>query len=117
MLVSYEGTQLAISCRISAEFVNYAFPDRHWLSSSDVAAMTLNWSSLQNEGVPPLPQALWHHTALIVFLSTEDSPLQVVECMRFVQKQLSVVEVHLVVLCSMHRPLYHGAAYLREKAP
>ena len=98
-LVAHEGTQLAIACRLAAESVNYVFQDRPWLSPSDVAATTLSWSSLQGHGVPPLPQVLWHHKALTVaFLATEDSLPQVVERMRYVQKQVSVGEIHRVVL-------------------
>ena len=117
-LVAHEGTQLAIACRLAAESVNYVFQDRPWLSPGDVAATTLSWSSLQGEGVPPLPQVLWHQEALTVaFLATEDSLPQVVERMRYVQKQVSVGEIHLVVLCSTDRPLYDGAAFFKEKAP
>ena len=117
-LVAHEGTQLAIACRLATESVNYVFQDRPWLSPGDVAATTLSSSSLQGEGVPPVPQVLWHHEALTVaFLATEDSLPQVVERMRYVQKQVSVGEIHLVVLCSTHRPLYDGAAFFKEKAP
>ena len=104
--VAHEGTQLAIACRLVAESVNYVFQDCPWLSPGDVAAMTLSRSSLQGDGVPPLPQVLWHHEALTVaFLSTEDSLPQVVERMRYVHKQVSVGELHLVVLCSTDRLL------------
>ena len=103
-LVAHEGTQLAIACRLAAESMNYVFQDHPWLSPSDVAATTLSWSSLQGDGVPPLPQVLWHHVALIVaFLATEDSLPQVVDRMRYVQKQVLVGEIHLVVLCSTDR--------------
>ena len=96
--------------------MNYIFQDRQWLSP-DVVATTLSWSSLQNEGVPPLPHVLWHHEALTVaFLATEDSLPQVMQRMCFVQKQVSVVQVHLVVFCSTDRPLYEGAAF-QKKAP
>ena len=117
-LVAHEGTQLAIACRLAAESVNYVFQDRPWLSPGDVAATTLSWSSLQGEGVPPLPQVLWHHAALTgAFLATEDSLPQVVERMRYVQKQVLVGEIHLVVLYSTDRPLYDGAAFFKEKVP
>ena len=114
----HEGTQLAIACRLTAESVNYVFQDRPWLSPGDVAATTLRWSSLQGEGVPPLPQVLWHHEALTVaFLATEDSLPQAVERMRYVQKRVSVREIHLVVLYSTDRPLYDRATFFKEKAP
>jgi len=71
---------------------------------------------LQSEGIPPVPQVLWHHEALTVaFFSTEDSPPQVVERMRFVQKQLVVAEVHPVVLRSTDCPLYDGVAFLQDE--
>ena len=101
-----------------AKSVNYVFQDRPWLSLGDVAATTLRRSSLQGDGVPPLPQVLWHHEALTVaFLATEDSLPQFVERIRYVRKQLSVAEIHLVVLCSTDCPLYDGAAFFKEKAP
>ena len=37
--------------------------------------------------------------------------------MFYVQKQVSVGYLHLVVLCSTDRPLYDGAAFFKENAP
>ena len=117
-LVAHEGTQLAIACRLAAESVNYVFQDCPWLSFGDAATTTLSRSSVQGHGVPPLPQVLWHHETLTVaFLATEDSLPQVVERMRYVQRQVSVGQIHLVVLCWTDRPLSDGAAFFKEKAP
>ena len=109
---------MQIACRLVAESVNYVFQDCAWLSPGDVVATTLSWSSLQGDGVPPLPHVLCYHEALAVaFLATEDCPPQVVERMRYVQKQVSVGDTRLVVLCSTDRPLYDCAAFFKGNAP
>ena len=115
--MTHEGTRLSIAAGMVSEHVGCIFSNCPWLQASCAPGTMMSCKQIL-EDLTPLPQVLCKHEAAnIVFVASEDSLATVMMVMQHVQRSLSMNTMHLLVLGPTDRPLYDGAAHLREKVP